>query len=401
MKLISNCILGILVILSASCCTDDPKIEIENPATYSFERDNLSTVSYSGQSTRIAMAAELISAMKDFNAEKVALLEMYNNATASGDDANPFMAADLNESTKSVSSKVAASKDFFETNSVESSEIKAQFADWIKAQVNEIFPNENEVAAAGVAGQINDSGTVRYVSAKGLEYNQAVNKGLIGALMVDQMLNNYLSTGILDAADNQETNTARTPAEGENYTNMEHKWDEAYGYLFGAAADGANPLADLGNDDFLNKYLLRVEGDNDFAGIADKIYQALKLGRAAIVAADYDTRDQQIDIIKEEVSAIIGIRAVYYLQQGKNAMANNDLGAAFHDLSEGFGFVYSLRFTRKAGSNDPYFNKSEVDNFIAQLEAGNGFWDLTPETLDQMSEDIAAKFDFTVAEAGE
>ena len=41
-------------------------------------------------------------------------------------------------------------------------------------------------------------------NAGGLEYNQLVNKGLIGALMVDQMLNNYLSAAVLDEADNRE-----------------------------------------------------------------------------------------------------------------------------------------------------------------------------------------------------
>jgi len=140
------------------------------------------------------MAAELSSTLVDFDASEATLLEMYNNAAADGGDANPFITAELNESTKSVSSKVAASKDFFETNSVESSQIKAQFSDWIKAQVSEVYPNQNEVAQAGTAGQLNDAGTVRYVNGKGLEYNQAVSKGLIGALMVDQMLNNYLST---------------------------------------------------------------------------------------------------------------------------------------------------------------------------------------------------------------
>jgi hypothetical protein len=30
----------------------------------------------------------------------------------------------------------------------------------------------------------------------------------------------------------------------------------------------------------------------------------------------------------------------------------------------------------------------------------NGFWDITPETLDTVSEAMAAKFDFTVAQAG-
>ncbi len=81
---------------------------------------------------------------------------------------------------------------------------------------------------------------------------------------------------------------------------------------------------------------------------------------------------------------MIGIRAVYYLQQGKLALESNNLGSAFHDLSEGFGFVYSLRFTRKSGSADTYFSKAEVDGFISALEADSGFYSITSETLDQL-----------------
>jgi hypothetical protein len=37
---------------------------------------------------------------------------------------------------------------------------------------------------------------------------------------------------------------------------------------------------------------------------------------------------------------------------------------------------------------------------ISQLMTGNGFWDLTAATLDSLSDTIAAKFAFTVTEAG-
>jgi len=69
-------------------------------------------------------------------------------------------------------------------------------------------------------------------------------------------------------------------------------------------------------------------------------------------------------------------------------------------LSEGIGFIYSLQFTRKPNSNEPYFTKSEVSTFMNTLLSGNGFWDLTTDTLDQMSETVAAKFNFTVSQAG-
>lgn len=403
----------LLLIVSAafvSCSSDDDNAPgVIAPDTYSFERNGSNTVSFSGQTTRIQMGEELISKLLDFDDPNAAItaLEMYRNETEDGGDAAPFNSADLNSSTKSIKSKTAASIDFFSSNTVEAAEIRSDFEEWIEAQVAEVFPNENTVAEPGQPGQISDGSSTRYVDARGLEYNQMVNKGLIGALMLDQALNNYLSPAVLDEADNRTNNDAGITAEGESYTTMEHKWDEAYGYIYGLNGDPANPNADLGADSFVNKYIGRVEGDADFAGIADDIFQAFKLGRAAITEGDYTLRDQQADIVKTRLSEVIAIRAVFYLQQGKLALPddrNNTAlyGTSFHDFSEGFGFIYSLRFTRQPGTNSPYFTKAEVDSFINDLlgDGENGLWDVTDETLDDLSEKIAAKFDFTVDQAG-
>ena len=396
-------LLGMTIFFVACGDNEEPTPEIEVPTTYNFERDGASSISFSGQTTRIQMGQELIDAMKDFSVTEEALLEMYANETASGGDANPFAEASLNESTKSVRSKVAASADFFSSNTVDAASIKADFATWISAQVTEVFPNENEIAEPGKAGQIADGTSTRYINAKGLEYDQAVNKGLIGGLMTDQALNNYLGTAVLDAGDNRALNDAGTVEEGSTYTTMEHKWDEAYGYLYGTSADATNPNVTIGDDDsFLSKYIGRVEGDSDFEGIAADIWDAFKMGRAAIVAGDYTIRDEQAAIIREKISTIIAIRAVYYLQQGKNGIVNGNMGGAFHDLSEGFGFIYSLQFTRQPNTTTAYFSKTEVDTFISDLmgDGENGLWDVTPATLDAISNAIAAKFDFTVDQAG-
>lgn len=392
-------LLSIGCVVSLMACTEtDPEpqiIETVAPATYSFERSGASSVSFGGQTTRIEMGGEFVSALKG-PSETVASLNAKFAHTAG---ANNFSDADLNASSKSVRSKVAASTDFYASNTTDATAIKADFDSWIEAQVTEVFPMWDMDASAGNAGQIQEAGggSIRYVSAKGIEYNQLINKGLIGALMVDQILNNYLSPAVLDAASNVADNDVESLNDGKNYTTMEHKWDEAFGYLYGKEADITAPT--LNNDSFLNKYLSRVEGDADFAGIAEEIYNAFKLGRAAIVAKDYTTRNVQAEILREKISEIVGIRAVYYLQQGKNNLPT-DKGGAFHDLSEGIGFIYSLQFTRMPNSTASYFTKAEVDEFMATLQNGNGFWDLSSETLDEMSATIAAKFNFTLAQAG-
>lgn len=379
-------------LLSCSDNDDDNNPVVNIPETYSFERNGSSTVSYGGQTTRIKMSQELINAMKNKELSKDKILAMFDHK----EGANDFSDVSLNSSDKNIKSKTAASKDFFSDNTTTSNSIKADFETWITKQVEEVFPKWNDNAEAGKAGKIQESGggSTRYVNSQGLELNQALNKSLIGALMVDQILNNYISKSVLDDGDNIKNNNDGKLDEGKNYTKMEHKWDEAFGYLYGAEEDAKAPK--LNKDSFLNKYLDRVEKDEKHAGIAKRIYDAFKAGRAAIVAKNYDERDKQANVIRGEISKIIAVRAVYYLQAGKKAKQSNDLGSAFHDLSEGYGFIYSLQFTRIPNTETPYFNKGKVDGFINELMKGNGFWDVSVETLDKISKEIADKFGLQV-----
>jgi len=393
----------LLSVTFISCSSDDDNTDNNNnqsvdaPANYQFTRNGNNTVSYSGQTQRIAMAEELISALKDPTRDQESLNTMFAHVEGDQDFSDPDM-LELNASSKNVRSKTAASADYFSSNSTDANAIKANFDSWISSQVNDVFPNWGNTASPGNAGLAQElGGSIRYVNEKGLEYNQAFAKSLNGAFLADQICNNYLSAAVLDAGDNVSNNDNDVIVDGKDYTTMEHKWDEAFGYLYGAEEDETAPVLEA--DSFLSKYLYKVEADSDFTGIADDIYDAFKLGRAAIVAKNYTVRDEQVEILREKISMIIGIRAVYYLQGGKSEIANGDLPSAFHDLSEGFGFIYSLQFTRNPMTDAPYVSKSTVDSYIDTLMEDNGFWDVTPETLDQMSEDIAAEFGFTVEQA--
>ncbi|SKB63009.1 protein of unknown function [Salegentibacter holothuriorum] len=397
-KLFFSAILGGLTL--ASCTSDDDVTpdnpELEIPVTYNFERDGNSTISYSGQTTRLQMTSEILSNFTDFeNGSEDLLLNMFANENA------PFENASLNESSKSVKSKVAASKLYFSANTVESAEIKSDFDSYITEQFTAVKANKEQLAEAGKPGQIAQGTKVRYVNGKGLEMNQAFAKGLIGGLLADQILNNYLAQEVLDEADNRANNDAGIVEEGKSYTTMEHKWDEAYGYLYGDPSiptEDPNTVLNESDDALLFNYMGSVNDDSDFEGIAEETFEAFKTGRAAIVAGDYETRDEQVKIIRENISTIIAVRAIYYLQAGKKQLADGENGAAFHSLSEGYGFIYSLRFTHNPEIEAPYVSADNVDNYLNQLMDGNGFWEVTPETLDTISDEIAAGFDFTVAD---
>ena len=223
-KLILALFVGMMISL-VSCGDDDGGgISIEEPTTYAFDRDGASTVSFSGQTTRILMGEEIIDALKDNSLSEATIDAMYAHVEGATDFEDPT-GFGLNASDKSARSKTAASSDFFVANTTDATAIKEDFDGWIAAQVSEVFPNWATEAAAGQAGFIQEAGggSTRYVNAKGLEYNQAFNKSLIGALMVDQIVNNYVSISVLDAGTNREDNDAGTVADGKSYTTMEHK----------------------------------------------------------------------------------------------------------------------------------------------------------------------------------
>jgi hypothetical protein len=379
-----------------SCTNEDPipTQTVQSPGTYTFERNNATSISFSGQTTRIAMAEETFSAMLD----PTQTLDGLNDRFAHVQGNPSFTNSSLNSSDKNLRSKVAASADFYAGNTTVSATIRADFDSYLSRQVTEVFPVWNRVATPGNAGNLQQAGggPIRYVNAKGLQYNQAWAKALIGGLMVDQIANNYVSAAVLDAGTNRADNDSDLLVSGKNYTTMEHYWDEAFGYLYGAEPDITNPVLTV--DNFLGQYLGRVERDTDFTGIATTIYDAFKLGRAAIVAKDYALRDQQAQIIQKQLSEIIGIRAVFYLENCKPHLGV-DNARAFHALAEGYGFIYSLQFTRKPGTTEPYFTRAEVQVMLDQLMANNGFWDLTIPTIDSMSALIANRFDFTISQA--
>ena len=348
---------------------------VSAPATYSFDRGGNSSVSFGGQTTRIKMAIELTGSdgLKGNTKTEVQLDEMYADGTG-------FAETGLNTSGKKLRNKTGNSDDFF-NGETENVTIKEYFDNLINKQVTEVYPNWATAAASGTAGQIADGSSTRYVNAKGIENNQVFAKGLIGALQVDQALNNYMSRV---ANDNNETIEA-----GDNYTTMEHHFDEAYGYLINSE-----------DTDFFGKYLAKVDENPNFTGIKTEIETAFRIARQAIVDKKYAVRDQAIEVLRYQVSRAIAVRTIHYLQAGKSQLVPATMGGAFHDLSEGMGFVYSLRFLRKSDVKETYFSKAEVNGLLADLTDNNGLWDITPATLDAMCNEIAAKFDFTVAQAG-
>ena len=379
-----------LVATNFSCSSDDDSSSINGPEvtapdTYVFERQGESTVSFGGQTARLEMAASLFNKLNDENVDESALLQMFNDGTGfTADDGASQQEIDaieaLNNSGKKLGNKTAAYGD---------ASVQPKIAGFLTEYANSVSTNFLQNASAGVAGTyVTTSRTVR-VNDKGMELNQVFAKSLIGALVMDQVAYGYLSeVKIGDGVDND----ASALGAGQ-YTIMEHHFDEGLGYVYGQESDITTAATPQGNGILFNKYLKKVDADNgEEPGLGMEIYDAFKLGRAAIVAGNSSVRDAQAEIVKTKMSRVILHKAAYYLRDSAAALdaTEVDYSDYFHSLSEGYGFILSLQFTYDADGMN-YFSHSEVEAMLSTLESGDGFWDRTATELNDMAAQIEAK----------
>jgi hypothetical protein len=360
------------------------------PSSYEFKNEsNISTVDFSGQKTRLEMLDQMSTWMGGTTpVSEATLLAMY--------DGTGFTDAALNSSGKKLSDKTASSVDYFSGINLEQKSIRDTLKSLFKDAA--LLTNGSTEASAGVAGYYMDGVKKRYFNANGLEPQQVFVKGMMGACLLDQIVNNYLSKTKLDDASNLTNNTNKVVEAGKTYTTMEHAWDEAYGYIYGLDNLSANPAVYK----FWSSYINQVNADPNFNTTKDAILKAFIQGRVAITKADYTTRDAQVAIIRAELSKVPAVRAVFYLNEGKTKLGTANRKAAFHALSEAYGFIWCLRFTQNPTTKAPYFSKEEVDVMLADLVKGtNGFYDINylNTALIPIATKIATRFGFTVEQA--
>jgi hypothetical protein len=351
-------------------------VQVEIPYSYEFARAGKSTVSYSGQTSRLNMADELYAALNTNTFTKAQMLEMFNEGTG-------FADATLNSSGKKMGNKTAGSP-------LASATVKPLFDAMITDFADNVIPNWATDAANGQAGVLTDAARTIHVNAKGHEIDQTFIKGIIGAMNVDQIINNYITPYQLDSGTRTSDNDNNTLSSGKDYTDMEHKWDEGFGYLYGQEADATRldlGVSPTGNGTTLNKYFKKINTSNQ-AGIGIKVFDAFRKGRAFIVAKQYDKRDQQAKIIKEELSKVIAYKAVDYINGYMSKIEAGNKADAFHALSEAYGFVMSLQFTND-GTDSAYFSNSEVNGFLTLMD---NFWTVQNSDLESIRDQVKAKF---------
>lgn len=277
--------------------------------------------------------------------------------------------SELNESGVQLKNVVASSLTAADAEAVRE-EIESLFG-----EIELASASVGQVAAQGQAGKLGNY----LVDAKGIEVAQVIQKSLIGALQLDYIGNVLLDEGL--DADNHNV------VSDKNYTELEHNWDVAYGlltlnevYLLGATTEARNSQ-EFGAGAYIWEY-----NRTNFS----KVYPAFLKGRAAIVNNDKAELQAQATIIRTQFEKALAGAAIGYLDKWKNETGTGTDADAkrAHAISEGIGFIYSLRFAEIHGV-DASFSDDLINDLVG---SENGFWDLTAAKINEASATIKAKF---------
>lgn len=336
-KTLGTLVLASTILMTVGCSKDDdtpqpvattgggtttPSYTV--PPTFAFvDASGASTVSFGGQQQRLEMLSEMVTYMKTANTAGTAisattLKDMYANGAYIWADA-PGLG--MTGSSKQLKSKTAGND----------AGVQAEFESYMDSLgIFSTGSTTNSAQTYGVAG-VWTNGTKNYLMAgNGYEYTQIIEKGLMCAVFMNQMTNNYLQS--VGSDDNT------TVISGKNYTAMQHHWDEAYGYFTSEFDYPTN-----GTNRFWGKY---ADGREGVLGSATIIATAFRTGRAAIDNDDYTVRDAQIVIIVNEMEKVCAGTAIHYLNGAKSNIA--DATIKNHELSEARAFINGLRYGQKS-----------------------------------------------------
>ena len=312
----------------------------ELPSFYDF-RGSLAPAAFNGQVRRMAQLREIVSVTRD---EPISL----DLAEALINENRDLFTTPEAMGNSDIRTKIDELN--FDNGDTSVADAFGDLADRLVAASH----NYNAIATRGTSGMITSGGERRYVSLNGLEYAQILEKGLYGALLYDQMVDDYLRPS-QSGPDNPNGNNEA--AAGVNYaeqgTDRQHRWDEAFGYL------GADPLtypnpdnASNGDGDFLANYIFDFSDEAEEAyGIhfAQRIMDAFILGRSILKAGEgFGPSDENINEaaleacrqdIKLYVEAGLAAAAFHYLNLAIADITDDD---KLHHLSEAYGFIYAL-----------------------------------------------------------
>lgn len=312
----------------------------------------------------------IVNQLIDFN-DKVNRTALYDG------DLEKFYEKNIKTSLGEISLKgwTANGNDLFKKQNQLANKVRNKFNQGLQELITlrKKITQHAQDATPGKYGQIGSytTGDFRYVDALGIETSEIVEKQIMGIILLDQILNEHLGDQIMKDTRLKQENTQKIKMQGLQITQLQYHWDIAYA-LIGLENREAQPK-------FIANYLIKEFQGAEFMKGADKrVFEAFKKGRKALQTADYDTVDQQIQVIRETLSKLYATRCVHYLKQAKVSLLQpreqGEYAKAFHPLSEACGFIYAFIATRRADGTFYIHDYQTIEEMANKLIGDNGFW---------------------------
>jgi hypothetical protein len=324
-KLLLNSMLIFSSILIFQGCSEDEETptgpdEVTAPDSYQFgsrfDGDGVSSVSYSGQTVRNVLIGDIKSTIANTGSGTAttaeALVALYTNSSETATLLNDATIAYQDISDKNLSGKIATDMgDVIGYGMLPDDLIRSWFD-------------------AVEAGNYDQTST-------GIHIDQMVGKGLLG------MVSYYQATSVYFDKVNDSTEDNSVASDGTDpYTDMEHHFDEAFGY-YGAAigyknmteserqssgsATTAAEYTTLVNFDWA-KYASKrsnVTGCSQSTGLDDSIMDAFLLGRAHISAeSPLSDIQEQMDNVMTGWETVVAANVIHYAREVHELMVSGD-----------------------------------------------------------------------------
>lgn len=318
--------------------------QLQVPETYNWD-----DADYSGQTARIELLHRLSSEIgKADEGEAVseqALIDIFEN--------NGVISADKDLVAKT-----------FEQD-------RQKFYDWFK-KLDSVTnnPNSGDTVIDG-----------RHYTAEGIEIQQMVEKGLMGACFYYQATSVYLNELELDNNQN--------PQQGDEATDMEHHFDEAFGYL-GVPKDFLSNDRDEVDDDYVNSSWFwghYIRSRNPELKIKEAIFNAFLKGRAAITQQMPNKRQEAVSAIKEDWELLVAANVAHYINSSISDIENNEMGDKWHHWSEAKAFLMGLKYNVDKKISDSQWQ--EIDDLLKATPK-----QVTKSDLEQANTKLDEVYDF-------
>jgi hypothetical protein len=447
MKLLKGLALVSSVTLLAACGSDSDDATIPAPA-YSFtsvvDNTGTSAVSYSGQATRHQLINELKALIGSDELQQVAskqdALDMLNQVYLVGTngtdtiyslaeqdlytEAQAASAVTLSLNSEGTNLKqsdyadLSGGKNLQGKMAGQDNDLTQSFIGWSITLTGDQTDNDKPDlliqawfdAIADLA--IDGNGSTKFVDANGVDYQQLVQKFLLGAVTYSQAAEDYLSSAKLLSNDNLVAKDGTKP-----YTALGHGWDEGFGY-FGAGRDYINrtdadnkntPDFDQNQDGLIDLYAEYNFGHSVNAAKRDagatvavdytkNAFDAFKAGRQ-IIQDNYGTEQvsgqgyhaelvEQAGIALNNWENAIAATVIHYINdvitetQTIGTQTEMTLADRAKHWAEMKGFALSLQFSPVSQINTadlttvlsamgeaPVASINDVDAFVTALEA--------------------------------